>query len=565
MKTDLIIKNAKIISKGMYEDSATAIAVAGGKITYVGKDAEAMKLADEETRIIDAGHNTVIPGMCDAHVHVSYATELRHGADIFYITREKGELRKDYIDRLLFNVKAFADMHPEKPSIIGVGWAPTEFFDDPEGLPTCKELDRACADRPVILKSYCHHYIWVNSKAIEMSGITKDTPLESGCVVFKDKEGNPSGVFQEFQAMNMLQSSFDAADFSVEEFKDGILSYQNDYALKNGITCAFDPILNARSLQAYRELANEKKLEIRVNAAILADPTAPLSQFDSWIAEKGKYDVPDRFTVNTFKFFFDGSGLEIYLLEPFKKEFLEFNGLSDDYKGHEIWPLEKAKEAFLKIAAAGFNIHVHAMGDGAVKEAIDAFEYVHEQGVDLKKNRNIITHLMLVSDEDIKRMSNLGIIAAMQPHWGVYETFADTCMIPLFGADRTNRSYPTGELVKAGVICSTSTDFPVVPQYSIIPNIQSSITRSVLRSAFDYENFKNRVDPHPEYKVTLEELIHCSTYNGVYQLNFEDIAGTIEVGKSADIVIFDCNLKEIPVDKIENAGISYMIIRGQLK
>ena len=565
MKTDLIIKNGKILSKNVRELYSTAIAVAGGKITYVGNDKDAMKYASENTKVIDARQNTVIPGMCDAHVHVSFTTELCHGANIFYIAREVGEPRKDYIDRLLFNVKTFADKHPEKPSIMGVGWSPADFLNDSEGLPTCKELDRACSDRPVLLKSYCHHYIWANSMAIEMSGICKETPVEAGCMIFRDKEGNPNGVFQEFQAMNMLQKSFDIADFSVKEYKDGILSYQNDYAIKNGITCAFDPILNTRSLQAYRELATENKLEIRINAAVLADPTAPLSQFDSWIEEKGKYDIDDRFKVNTFKFFFDGRGLEFYLLKPFEKELLDFNGLPTDYKGHEIWPLEKAKQAFLKIAKAGFNIHIHAMGDGAVKEAIDAFEYVHEQGVDLRKQRNTITHLMFISDEDIKRMSSLGIIAAMQPHWGVYETFADAYMIPHFGIDRTNRFYPTGKLLKENVICSTSTDFPVIPFYTIIPNMQSSITRSVLKSAYDYEKYKNHIDPHPEYRITLEELIQCSTYNGAHQLNFEDAAGTIEVGKSADIVIFDCNLQEIPTDKIENASISYMIVRGQLK
>jgi predicted amidohydrolase YtcJ len=563
MKTDLIIKNGSIISRGIESSNITAVAIEDGKIVAIGNDDEIMQLVTEDTKVIDAKHNTVIPGMCDAHVHVAFTTEMYQGANIFYIARGANEPRKQYMERLLENVKKYAEEHPEKQAIMGVGWSPADFLDDPEKLPTCKELDWACADRPVLLKSYCHHYIWANSKAIEMSGITKDTELPPGCIIHKDENGNPAGVFQEFQAMNMLQESFDTADFSIEEYKKGILAYQNELALKNGITCAFDPLLNKRTLQAYRELLQEDRLKIRISAGILADPAAPLSQFDEWIEKKGKYDIEDRFKVNTFKFFFDGSGLEFYLLEPFEKKILDFNGLPEDYRGREIWPLEKAKEAFLKVAKAGFNIHVHAMGDGAVKEAIDAFEYVHKQGIDLREHRNIITHLMFVAEEDIIRMSSLGIIAAMQPQWGVYNSFADAYMVPHFGVERTNKFYPTGKLLKEGVICSTSTDYPVIPSYAIIPNIQSSITRAVLKSAYDYEKYKDRIEPYPEFKVTLEELVLCSTYNGAYQLNFEDITGSIEVGKSADIIIFDHNMQEIPTEEIENVSIAHVILRGQ--
>ena len=434
-KADLIIKNGRLFSADLdgrvhWYDAA---AVRDGKIITAGTDDEIAGYYSENTEIIDAEGATVLPGLCDSHAHGSYAVELICGAQAYNIEPEHDETREAYIDRLLENVKAYIAEHPDEASIRAAGWNPSVFQEDPDGLPTCHDLDRICDDKPLLMKSYCHHYLWVNSEALELSGITGDKVTPDGYIMYKDENGNPTGIFQEFPAMMDVLFSFDGADYSVEEYMKGILSYQENWALKNGTTCFFDPVLTPNSLHAYRALAENGDLKLRVNGAILADPTKPVSQFDKWIEEKGCYDIEDKLKINTVKFFFDGSGFEMYLNEPFEKEILDANSLPENYAGREIWSPEKAKEAFLYAASAGFNIHVHSMGDGGVREALDAFEYVASQGIDLKKQRHVITHLMLIDDRDINRMDKLGIIAAMQPHWGMYDSFAENYMVPMLG------------------------------------------------------------------------------------------------------------------------------------
>lgn len=559
MKTDLIIKNGKFLSYDLNGNKTAyeAVAVYDGRITALGSDIEIMELKTDNTKEIDAKGNTVLPGFCDAHVHASFTTEMACGASVEVAVVEEGESREEYIARSMEGVRAYAEAHPEKEVIRAMGWNPAAFQMDPNGMPTCEELDKIYADRPVLVTSYCHHYIWINTKALQLTGIDKNTELPYGCIVYKDDEGNPTGLFQEFPAIEMVLKSFRMADYPVEEYEQGIIEYQEKYAFPNGIVSCFDPIVRPNAMKAYQNLVKNNKLKLRVSGAMLADPTLPVSQFDEIISSKGKYDIGSNFKIDTIKFFFDGSGLEFYLNEPFTKEILDVNGLPSDFKGNYIWPLDKAKEAFLIVSKAGFNIHVHAMGDGAVKEAIDAFEYVAEQGVSGLKH--VITHVMLIDDSDIERMNKLGIIAAMQPQWGQYDYFAENYMVPLLGRERTERCYPAGQLIKNGVLCSFATDFPVVQYYDTFQELQTGITRKPAKSSPEYGMYDNIPVP---YKATLDEMLETLTIAGAYQISFDDITGSFEVGKSADFVILDQNIETINIEEIENIKIDRMIVMG---
>lgn len=559
MKADLIIKNGDILSFDLTGNIETynAAAICDDRIVALGEDSDILNMADSETKIIDACGNTVLPGFCDSHVHASFTTELVCGARIEYMMPEAGENRDSYIARMLENVRIYADKHPEAEVIRAMGWNPAAFQMDPQGLPTGKDLDKICSDRPVLLTSYCHHYIWLNTKALEMTGINSDTKLPYGCIVFKDSEGNPTGMFQEFPAIEMVLNSFPMADYSVEEYEKGIIAYQQEYAFKNGITVCFDPVVRKNALKAYQNLVKKDALKLRVSGAFLADPTLPVSQFEKIVEAKNNYRNGDSFKMDTVKFFFDGSGLEFYLNEPFPKSVLEVNKLPADYKGKYIWSLEQAKEAFLYLAKEGFNIHVHAMGDGAVKEAIDAFEYVYNQGI--RGLKHVITHIMLIDENDIKRMNQLGVIAAMQPHWGQYDGFADTAMVQLLGKERTLRSYPMGQLVENGVKCSFATDFPVIQHYNTFIEIQTGMTRRVPRSSPEYGMY----DAIPVlHQVPLNEMLKALTIMGAYQLSFDDACGSFGKGKSADFNILDKNIRAIDVEDIENIKINKLIVRG---
>ena len=275
MKADLIINNAKGCSyttdgkKTVFE----AVAVKGDKIIAVGSNEDISQKANTATKIIDAQGGTVTAGFCDSHLHASMLTQLQYSADIFNIVPGENESRDAYTARVLEKVKKFADEHPELDIIRGTGFNP-EAFRALGSMLCAKDLDQVSTEKPVILYSFCQHYICVNSKALEMSGITKDTPLHPSCMVEKDGEGKPTGFFVEISAQNLFLDSFEQADFSVEQYKAGILKFQEEYARSNGVTSYFEALSRPNAIQAYRELAESGTLKIRVKSCFLTDPTS---------------------------------------------------------------------------------------------------------------------------------------------------------------------------------------------------------------------------------------------------------------------------------------------------
>jgi predicted amidohydrolase YtcJ len=567
MKANLIIKNGSVYTTDMNGNTFhyEAVAASGGMILAVGSNDEIMKFVNASTEIVDAEGNTVLPGMCDAHLHAAFTAEIPFSVNMYGIEPEPGEERQSYIKRLLEDVKTYAEDNPDSAVVRGTGWNPGAFTAYPEGYPEHKDLDWACSDRPIILRSYCHHFLWLNSKAIEMTGITKDTPLGQGIVVGKDSGGNPTGIFEELPAAELVLDSFSLADYSKEEYKKGILMFQNDYALKNGITCIFEALFRPNSADAFKELAENGELKIRVRGSFLANPSKSMSQFDEMIAEKGKYNVDDTFRIDAIKFFLDAGGQNSLMNEPLTSEFLKMSGLPEDFKGSYIWKPKQAKEAFLKVAKAGFQIHVHCMGDRAVKEALDAFEYVDSHGI--RNLRHTITHIQNIDVSDMERMARLGVVAAMQQHWGIYDGFAEFYVEPAFGKERTMRMFPSGDLVKAGVICSASTDFPVEVIFNTFAYMQMAITRSVPRSHPEFDKYKDFIlgpasDPK-KYCVTLDDMIRSRTIYGAYQLFLENYTGSIEQGKSADFVLLDKNIEALNVLDIETVNTQQVIIKGE--
>lgn len=565
MSAEKIIKNGRILSFDLdgRRTEYEAVSIKENKITAAGKNEEIIKSASDETEIIDAEGNTVLAGMCDSHLHVSSVAEDLFSINIYYIEPREGEDRAAYIHRLLEKVKKYADDNPQAPVIRATGWNPAAFT-AMGAMPACEELDWVSSDRPVILKSYCHHFIWVNSKAMELSGITKDTPLGQGCIVEKDKEGNPSGTFIDVPACTMLTESFDLADFSVEEYKAGIFQYQDKYGLENGITAVFDAFVTPHIIRAYKELAENGELNMRVRGAFLADPTRGISQFDEMIASKEKFNSGDMFRIDTVKFFFDGGEFTALMNEPLNPEILKANGYPEDYLGPYIWYPEQAKEAFKKLVEAGFQIHIHCIGDGAVKEAVDCFEYLDRLG--LNEYRNTITHIMNSDESDMDRMAKYKVIASMQAQWASPDKFHENYVTPLLGERRAESVYPVGELIRRGVRVSAATDFPIETIYNSMGNIQIGITRKVPKAHFDYEACRDRIlgpsDNPGKYCATLDQMLAAYTINGAYQLFLEDVAGSVESGKSADLVILDSDIEKTDAMDIENIRVSRVIFKG---
>lgn len=384
--------------------------------------------------------------------------------------------------------------------------------------------------------------------------------------IYCDENRVPTGLFKEMQAIEMVFDNFQGADFSVEEYKEGIMAFQRDYALPSGIMGIFDAYASSNAITAYRELASEGMLKIRVRTAILADPGKDDSQFDAMIAEKGRDDVGDDFRITTVKFFCDAGDFGFYMNEPFEKELLRIKNLPKDYRGESQWEAERMGKAVLKLSKAGFQIHVHCMGDAAVKHTLDAFEYADSKGV--KGNRNAIAHIMSIDSGDISRMKKLGVIASMQPSWPIYDGFSENCSVPLFGKERVLKQYPLGSIKKAGVVIASGTDFPVLTIINPFIGIQVGATRTSPKSSPDYEEYKGIIcGPKGNETVdcmSLDHMLESYSLSGAYQMFLEDVTGSIECGKSADLLILDRNLGTTDIMDVEDTGIKYRVFKGQI-
>lgn len=565
MKADLIIKNGKVFNKTK-PWKYTAVAVSGKKIIAVGKTEEINAYADYSTKVIDAQGGSILPGFIDSHLHATMCTELYTTKLIYDMERGSDEKRQEYINRILTPVKNYADENPELQIVRATGWMPAAFQTDPEGCPTRHDLDKICSERPVILRSFDHHSILVNTKALEMGNINKDTPTPRMGEMPRDETGMPTGLFTELSATCLLLDSLKIADFSIEEYKEGIIKFQEEHALPNGIVGVFDAYATDNAIEAYRQLAIEGKLKIRVRTAILADLSKPFSQFKQIVEEKGKFDVGDIFKIETVKFFCDGGGFTFYLNEPFEKQVLVDMGYPEDYRGFPQWPEDEMKEACLVLARGGYQIHMHCMGDGAVKQALNCYEYIEENGI--KGRRNSIAHIMNISEDDILRMARLNVVGSVQPTWPIIDTFTDNQMIPLLGKKRAYEQYPIGRLLKAGAVVASGTDFPIIPDLNPMMGFQIGITRTIPKEMPNYEKYQGVISgplDNPEADcLSLEEMIESYTASGAYQMFIEEITGTIEAGKCADIVILDSDIMKTDYMDIGKIKVDTVIFEGEM-
>ena len=563
LNADIILKNGQIYSVDLSEklSISQAMAVKDGKIIFVGSDDYADKFYGENTEVIDLCGKTVLPGFVDSHIHPSSTAEIINDFNVSHIMEAGIQSREEAITELQKEIKKNSKLYPDAEILRGVGWDASFFASTSEGMPTCADIDEICSEIPVIMRSFCHHYIWVNSKALEVAGIDEHTPTPRNGVIVRDEEARPTGVFQETTAMDLLMKSIPNADYSLEQYKDAILSFQKQYANEFGTTLVFDAYPSKRAIEAYHELAKDGMLTIRVSGCFYADPSEPFEQFDRFIDDKSKYDVDDVFSIKTVKFFVDGSGFSFLLNEPFEPDALKAANLPEEYVGSSQWTLEELKKAFEKINNAGMQIHAHCMGDGAVSMVINALEYVAEKS-DIKSNRHVVAHILGIKEQEMHKLADMGIIAAMQPSWCKMAGVQDRAAL-LIGEERRNASYPIGKLKKAGVMITSGTDFPVYIPPNPFEGIQVGITRKIHKKHPEYERYKGIQLGSDSNKMSLEEMIQSYCINGAYQCFLENVTGTLESGKSADFVILNRKITDVEESQIIDLFAESVYFKGK--
>lgn len=555
---DRVYRNAKIYSVAMdgTETRAQALAIKDGKFSFIGSDEDVKAWIGEGTEVTDCKGGSILPGFCDAHMHFINSVQRYGVVDLNgLVTDPDHQTPEEIIAIMQEKIRDFAASHPDDPVIHGSGWDRVWFTGNLSGIVrplTRQDIDAAVSDRPVVLNSYCGHVAMFNTKALELAGAMSMPDPEAG-IIRRDENGVPDGYVQEPVIILPLCLAIPGFNFTLDQMRNGMLTAQKLFHSR-GFTYLSDCMGSDPVYELVKKMYEDGELKLRIDGVYNANDATREKDLETAIAHRGMFDYEDLFKVDTMKYFVDGT---LSMLEPFAET-------AGDRKGQRaplLWNEENLMESMEKVQAAGFNIHVHGMGDYAARYTVDCFVNAQEKYNKDGKLRNILAHCYYVDDEDKKRMGQYGIIASIQPQWQSESDASAPSETLLIGKERHHRAYPNQSLVDAGVVCAYGSDFTVS-----IPNglegIQVAMTRRVSKKDELYEAYKDVPAMNPSECVSLKEALKGQTINGAYQFHREDITGSIEPGKSAEFVVLDGDIENTPVDNIVDLTVMETVFKG---
>ena len=510
---------------------AETVAVRGGRIVYVGSDAGVTAWIGPATRSIDLQGKMLLPGFHDSHVHlIGGGIELGE-CDINGLTS---------VDQILAAVKRYADLYPDRKWIKGGGWPLTL----EEGNPHKSLLDKVVSDRPIMLDAFDGHSVWVNSKALEIAGITKETPDPARGRIERDpKTGEPTGTLRESAGRLIVNK---IPPYTHEEYVKG-LRRGLELANRFGITSVQEASVGEQHLNAFHELDRSNELTVRALTAMRIDPAKYSSQVPQFVEWREKYRGK-RLKTTAVKIFQDGviESRTAALLQPYLVEAGERGWLN-------LEP-EVLKPLAAQLDRLGFQIHIHAIGDRAIQSSFDALEFARQQNGS-RDSRHHLAHVELFDPADIGRFRRLGVIANFQPFWASADLYIVKMTEPILGPERSRWLYPIRSVANTGAIIACGSDWSVTSM-NPLDAIQIAVTRRGLADGPGTAWI-------PEEVVDLPLMIAGYTINGAY-VNFQEHeTGSIEVGKSADLVVLDRNLFEIPRHEIHKAKVLLTVLEGR--
>ncbi|AJF68788.1 amidohydrolase [Streptomyces vietnamensis] len=536
---DLVFTRGPVFTADPARTRATSLAVVGERIAAVGHD-EVRDLIGPSTEVVDLAGKLLLPGFQDAHIHaVSGGKELAE-CDL---TGTVGVA--DYLER----IRQYADAHPEHAWITGGGWS-MESFEG--GLPTRQLLDSVVPDRPVLLSNRDHHGAWANSRALELAGLTAATPDPADGRIEREADGSPSGMLQE-GAIGLVARLVPAA--TAEDRLAGLLRAQK-LLHSLGITAWQDALLGtfggmADPSEAYLTAAGDGSLTARVTGALWWDRERGAEQIPELVARREKSSL-GRFRAGSVKIMQDG--IAENFTAAMTTPYLDGCGCATANSGLSFVDPEALRGYVTELDALDFQVHFHALGDRAVREALDALEAAIAANGH-RGNRHHLAHLQVVHPDDLSRFAALGAIANIQPLWAAHEPQMDELTIPFLGPERAAWQYPFGDLVRAGATLAAGSDWPVSS-----PNPIEGIHVAVNRR--DPEATDDRVF-YAEQRLDLTTALAAYTA-GTAHVNGLDDTGSLRPGHLADLVVLNRDILTGPPEEIAEARVERTYVGGRL-
>jgi predicted amidohydrolase YtcJ len=513
---DLVLTGGHVHTIDAGRPAAEAVAVRGERIVAVGSARDVLRESiGPRTRVVDLAGRLLLPGFQDAHVH-----PISSGVESLQCELNSARGR----DAVLASIRRYVDSNPDEPWILGGGWAMPDF---PHGTPRREDLDAIVPDRPVYLPNKDGHSVWVNTKALELAGVDRDTPDPADGRIERDPDGTPSGTLHEGAAALVERLTPPIDD---ETMARGLREAQA-YLHSLGITAWQDAIVEPRDEAIYRRAVEEGWLTARVEGAMWWDHDRGIEQVDE-LVERSRTGSRPGFRLNSVKLMQDGV-LETFtgaMLEPYLGE----DGRPTGNRGIAFIEPALLADAATRIDAAGLQPHFHAIGDRAVRDCLDAVAATRRAN-GTSDTRPHIAHIQVIHPDDVPRFAALGVIANAQPLWACHESQMDVLTIPFLGPERTTWQYPFGSLLRAGARLAMGSDWSVST-----PDPLAEIEVAVERRVAPPDG-SGRV-LLPEERITLAEAIEAFTLGSAYVNHLDAETGTIETGKLADLVVVDRDL-----------------------
>ncbi|MBQ4878030.1 amidohydrolase [Pseudoalteromonas luteoviolacea] len=527
-KSTMVFVNGDIYTVNEDKPWAQAVAIKDNKIIFVGTTEQVQQHIGENTQVIDLKGKMMMPGFHDIHMH-----PLESGSDATQFTIPEAESTDTYIDL----VADAAFQNPNAQWLIGYGHSIgtlLEMQDSPIDV-----LDEAVPDRPVIIMEQTSHSMWLNSKAMELAGIHRNSLDPIGGVIGKDEQGNLDGILYDNAGNQVMELAMRSLTNTQQSDYLGLIEYTMPALNKAGITSISDArtYWQRGHLETWLKIANEDKLTLRAHLGLWAYPqmndAAQLSKLKSLY----QADPNSLLKVNQVKFYVDGIlvNTTAAMHEPYHQNWLELDGNN----GLNYFTQARLEKYIKALEPTGFDFNIHAIGDRGIHEALNAIENASSG-----KSRHRLTHLEVVDPADYARFAKLGVIADAQ----VAGDFTDPGHwpenIPLLGVERSQDLVPIKSLVESNATLTLSSDWNVSPFNPFI-GISNAISRA------------------PQ-AITLAQALEAYTLNSAYAMRQEHLVGSIEVGKLADLVVLDNNLFESTVKEIANTQVTMTLLDGEI-
>ncbi len=506
--------------------------VVDGVVRALGDEAASSAAAAEK---VDLGGGFLMPSFGDGHAHPLYGGLESAGPAVRPCKT---------VDEIVSAVKHYAHDHPDEEWIVGASY---ESSLAPGGLFDARWLDAAVPDRPVVLRAWDYHTMWCNSVALERAGITAETEDPALGEIPRREDGSVLGTLREWGAMDLMNAVMPARS---QDVRVAALSTAADYYLARGVTWVQDAWVEPADVDTYLAAAERDVLRMRFNLALYADPRHFDSQVDAYADARRRVAAAGSplLTANTVKFFADG------VIENETGALLAPYCTALHNHGQRNWDGDSLAEAAALVDRLGLQIHIHAIGDAAVRQALDAIERVVRHNGP-RDRRPVIAHAQLVDDADIGRFAELGVIPNMQPLWAQLDDLMTVLTVPRLGRERSDKQYRIRSIEESGAPLAFGSDWPVS---SGAPLDGISIAASRQTAAGEPAGGWT-----PDEILPIERALSAYTAGVAYQAFAEDNWGLLTPGASADLLWLNQDPRTTPARELPALDVRATYLRGR--